>query len=160
LGKAVAPWQRATGKHCHRQVVPKPFVGRRIPGFVAASRSLRGWAYCLQGPLLDFPRAAVSNGLSGSLFLEFEVHGPSRISRLPSEYPYRHGRTGWDDDAVPFVHRELTDVAFGRPNRMGINVLVAGPCAAQNSSLQNGAGGGLAEGRVHVDGSHRQSPRA
>src|SRR3954453_6340331 len=63
-----------------------------------------------------FPRAAVSYGLSGSLFLEFEVHGPGRFSRLRAEYPYRHARTGRDDDAVPFMHRELPDVAFGRPN--------------------------------------------
>jgi hypothetical protein len=42
FGEGSRPWQRATGKLCHRQVVPKPFVGRRIPGFVEASRSLRG----------------------------------------------------------------------------------------------------------------------
>jgi len=101
------------------------------------------------------PRAAVSCGLSGSLFLEFEVHGPGRFSRLRAEYPYRHARAGRDDDAVPFVHRELPDVAFGRPNRMRINVLVAGLCTGQNSSVHNGAGGGLADGRVHVDGRHR-----
>src|SRR4051812_47004290 len=102
-----------------------------------------------------FPRAAASYGLSGSPFLEFEVHRPGRISRLPAEYPYRHGRTRRDDDAVPFVHRELPDVAFGRPNRMRINVLVAGLCATQNASVQNGAGGSLVDGRVHVDGGHR-----
>src|SRR3954464_16088260 len=41
-----------------------------------------------------FPREAVSYGASGSLFLEFEVHGPSRFSRPRAEYPCRHARTG------------------------------------------------------------------
>src|SRR3982751_5262849 len=42
---------------------------------------------------------------------------------------------------------------------MRINVLVTGLCAGQNSSVHNGADGGLADGGVHVDGRHRGNLR-